>query len=172
MDHLRSDIRRVKTMYSCENCKTSFTRKDSMKRHGTTLAGCKEGESLKEKPKRIKRECTACRKNFSCYYSLWRHKKTCKARRVQLRKKIEELVLGDGKRMEDELFKQLHDNHKKYLERLKIGEKIAAVVEGGKICKESLSKEHKDMLDLYQRRPVALGYSLIEKLIEKNIELV
>ena len=170
MDHLRSDIRRVKTMYSCENCKTSFMRKYNMKRHGTTVASCKEGESPKEKDWRM---CNGCGKILAHRQSLYRHrKKYCKARKAQLRKKIEQLVIGDEKRMEDELFQQLHDNHKKYLERLKIGEKIAAVVEGGKICKESLSKEHKDMVDLYQRRRIPLGYSLIEKLIEQNIELV
>ena len=156
MDHLRSDIRRGRTMYSCEHCETSFTRKDSLLRHGATVAGCREEEeeSQNEKSERIKRQCIDCSKILADRHSLSRHKKKyCKSQR----EKIEELVIGDEKRMEDEVFKQLHDNHKTYLERLKIGEKIAAVVEEGGICKESLSKEHKDILDLYNRGWLTLG---------------
>ena len=74
-------------------------------------------------------------------------KKYCKA----LKDQVNALEVEE-KRMEDELRKRLHDNHKIYLKRLQIGEKIATVLKKGEILEESLSKEHKDMLDLHRRQ--------------------
>ena len=135
-------------MYSCENCKTSFTLKDSLET--SAKVGCKEGEGKSENPqkvkrKRIKRECFGCGKILANRYNLSRHTKTCKNFKPRVDKFLRELkevddALTEQERIKDELRKRHIDNQNLYLKRMQICGKMLKVFE-----------EHKDMLDLYDR---------------------
>ena len=54
----------------------------------------------------------------------------------------------------DELHQRLHDNGKRYLERIRIGDEIARYLISNHIPEESLNREDKECLELFRHQYV------------------